>query len=461
MQRGTNMGGALFVCCALANALGLLGLVRAFGYPYLLNEPAEATLADLGAHLSTLIPFAALAATAAFLLVPLTARLIRPSPRDPLPTQPVTGTADGGRHTGPLGTGPLDTGPSSPAHSTPHLDGRRRTRRLLLWVSLATSTMMIFEWSIWLVGVPLLARPTEVPGRIPPEVITFDLLRVTAGVVSGETLGALLLAAWTTLVATHFIDPIFDGWWPFGPLRPIGRGVTRHSGPFGPLIAIIRAWVDSLRVRGMLWSRPALVGGGFVCAALLVGGAAATAGLVPLAPLPLFARMVWSLWLAAVGVAIWIAGTPARTVAVRMRRPRLITLRRSPQSTGPHASDRPSHFERLPYRFAAYDAALRRGQTGPRPVRPSPDDLTADAVTVAGDEVVLQMPAPQPGTDGHRATAAASETGRHDADADAGSGSGTGAGAGAGRGQVNTDPGKDVDPPTEIVGAQGDHDRPV
>ncbi|MBE3199793.1 hypothetical protein [Parafrankia sp. CH37] len=289
--------------------------------------------------------------------------------------------------------------------------------------------------------------------------ITFDLLRVTAGVVSGETLGALLLAAWTTLVATHFVDPIFDGWWPFGPLRPIGRGVTRHSGPFGPLIAIIRAWVDSLRVRGMLWSRPALVGGGFVCAALLVGGAAATAGLVPLAPLPLFARMVWSLWLAAVGVAIWIAGTPARTVAVRMRRPRLITLRRSPQSTGPHASDRPSHFERLPYRFAAYDAALRRGQTGPRPLRPSPDDLTADAVTVAGDEVVLQMPAPQPGTGGHRAPAAASETGRQDADA--GSGTGAGAGDGAGRGQVNADPGKDVDPPTEIVGAQGDHDRPV
>ncbi|MBE3199794.1 hypothetical protein [Parafrankia sp. CH37] len=164
MQRGTNMGGALFVCCALANTLGLLGLVRAFGYPYLLNEPAEATLADLGAHLSTLIPFAALAATAAFLLVPMTARLIRPSPRDPLPTQP----ADGGAAVGGWQTGPLDTGPSSPAHSTPHLDGRRRTRRLLLWVSLATSTMMIFEWSIWLVGVPLLARPTEVPGRIPP-----------------------------------------------------------------------------------------------------------------------------------------------------------------------------------------------------------------------------------------------------------------------------------------------------
>lgn len=390
MRRGADVSAALFVWCALANALGIAGLARVFGYPGVLNTPAAATLADLGARERTLIPCVLLTATAAFLLVPLTARIVR---------------------------------------ARPELDGTRRSRWLLLCTSLATSIVLIFGWSLWLVGVPLLAHPPGVTGRLDPNVITFDLLRVVAGVLCGETLGPLLLAGWTTLVATRFVAVVLDGWWPFGPLRPVGRAMPHRDGAFGRFVAVAGAWTDWLRLRGLLWSRPALVGGGVGCAVLLVAGAASTVGLLPAAPLPVLARMVWSLWLAGVGVAVWTSRTQFPVALGALPR---VTGR----AGGARAGRRPQPAERLPYRYDAYHQAIRQNAERLRAAEwrsghPTAATAGDDAVTVAGDEVILDgarrnpAPAPPPPSPSSTSTGLS--------------------------GSSKSPAGEELDPPTEIV----------
>lgn len=388
MRRGADVSAALFVWCALANALGIAGLARVFGYPGVLNTPAAATLADLGARERTLIPCVLLTATAAFLLVPLTARIVR---------------------------------------ARPELDGTRRSRWLLLCTSLATSIVLIFGWSLWLVGVPLLAHPPGVTGRLDPNVITFDLLRVVAGVLCGETLGPLLLAGWTTLVATRFVAVVLDGWWPFGPLRPVGRAMPHRDGAFGRFVAVAGAWTDWLRLRGLLWSRPALVGGGVGCAVLLVAGAASTVGLLPAAPLPVLARMVWSLWLAGVGVAVWTSRTQFPVALGALPR---VTGR----AGGARSGRRPQPAERLPYRYDAYHQAIRQNAERLRAAEwrsghPTAATAGNDAVTVAGDEVILdgarRNPAPAPPSPSSTSTGLS--------------------------GSSKSPAGEELDPPTEIV----------
>ncbi|OAA23973.1 hypothetical protein UG55_10326 [Frankia sp. EI5c] len=405
MRRGTDAGAALFVCCALANALGVAGMARVFRYPGVLNEPAGAALTALGSRIGTLALLTSLTAVAAFLLVPLTTAVIRAGYGDPAPA-------------------------------------RRGARWLLLCLAMAAGLSMMFEWSLWLVAVPLLAHPVEVPGRITPDVLTFDSLRVTAGLLSGEIIGPLLLAGWTALVATRFVGAVLDSWWPFGPLRPVGRGMSPRGGSFGRLIATARVWTDWLRLRGLLWARPALVGGGLLCSALLVAGAASTAGLVSLPPVPVLARLVWSLWMAAVGTAVWVRVAPRHDRPGYGPRRRPIALAPSPPATGPRTGGHPAAFERIPYRFAAYDAAVRRDQSLPRPGQAgSGPHISDDAVTVAGDEVIVQVAAwaPVPRAE--------------DADAQPGNPAGDRPGAPP-MGTAGADGAEDPDPPTEIVSSQ-------
>lgn len=274
MRRAADAGTALFLSCALANALGAAGLARAFGYPDLLHNPASATLAALGDRVALLTLLAGLTALSAFLLVPLTTRVIRlghspPSPTRPQPGPPLSITtaeirraraADlttiaeprpaAGDHSAPSDqsavsdqlavSGPSTGGDHSDAgagEGTPRAGGGRAAPWLLLGVALAASTTMIFECSLWLVGVPMLAHPAEIPGRIAPEVLTFDALRVVAGVGCGETLGPLLLAIWTGLVATRFTDRLAGAHGTSGGWNQPAYAVPRRSGLAGLLLA--------------------------------------------------------------------------------------------------------------------------------------------------------------------------------------------------------------------------------
>lgn len=422
MRRVVDADAALFVGCALTNALGMTGLVRAFGYPGMLNDPAAATLAALGSRTWTLTLFTLLTAASAVLLVPLTTRIVR------------------------LGAAP---GPGRPAANP------NRAAWVLLLTGLAAATAMIFEWSFWLIGVPLLTRNPPGPGPISPGVTTFDALRVTLGVLCGETIGPLLLAAWTVLVASRFVASVFDDWWPLAPARPdrpdrpgrsplggrlVGRGLVERGR------RVVAAAADWLRLEVLRWARPVLIGSGLACAALLFAAAVSAAGLLPTPHLPVLARLLWSLWLAGIGALVWISrarGAGPRHGAGGHG----VVLGLPWRAGGPRVAARPRPFQRTPFRYTAYRAAARSralprhrpGQfdAGPVKLRAEVGGLGGtggnDAVTEAGDEAVVDV-----GPHARVAHATA------DAHADAN------AGPGPGDADAAADDDR-MDPPTEIV----------
>ncbi|WP_035752596.1 hypothetical protein [Parafrankia discariae] len=461
MRRVVDADAALFMGCALTNALGVTGLVRAFGYPGMLNDPAGATLAAVGSRTGTLTLFALLTAVSAVLIVPLTTRIVR------------------------LGAMP---GPARPAAHP------NRTAWVLLLTGLATATAMIFEWCFWLIGVPLLTRNPAGPGPISPSVITFDALRVTLGVLCGETIGPLLLSAWTVLVASRFVASVFDDWWPLAPARPGHSPLGGHGslagrpGGRGPLDRrpgvrdllgrglvgsglvergrrSVAAAADWLRLEVLRWARPVLIGSGLACAGLLFAAAASAAGLLPAPRLAALARLLWSLWLAGIGALVWVSRArgagPRHGAAARG-----LALGLPWRAGGPRAAVRPRPFQRTPFRYAAYRAAAAarsRALPGHRPGRHgggaelwgTAGGLVGtggdDAVTEAGDEAVVDV-GPRA-----RARVAAAETyadAHAAADTDSGSSSGSGTDSDTDTGEAEDR----VDPPTEIVTGNGEGD---